>query len=184
MAAQREQLHLGFLSAISLPGRGHVGGLLVTNQMGRPLEFQCTAPVLPNRTQEILYGHTLQPYLLGEVIGKTLVEKMAVCPDVVIVDDVHLLEVRRMIKLPVILVPAATEGAGSLPSTTSVSLSTHPDFADDEPTIAKLKQVVAAEADLAEPLQRVREALREATGTSQVPTSSTAASPPAMPKAA
>ena len=59
--AMNEQLRLGFLTAIHLEHRGHVAGLLVTNKYGRPLEFQCTAPVRPNRTQELLYGPTLVP---------------------------------------------------------------------------------------------------------------------------
>ncbi|MCA9043520.1 MAG: hypothetical protein KDA69_04320, partial [Planctomycetaceae bacterium] len=55
-----DQLNLGFLQ-VTLTPSGYVGGLLVTNRQGRPLEFQCTTPVQPNRTQEILYGPTLKP---------------------------------------------------------------------------------------------------------------------------
>jgi hypothetical protein len=39
----KENFRLGFLTAIEVPERGFVGGLLVTNHFGRPLEFQCTA---------------------------------------------------------------------------------------------------------------------------------------------
>ena len=53
--------------------QGLFGGYLVLNLLGRPLEFHCTAPVRPNRAQEILYGPTLDPYLCGERIGQTLV---------------------------------------------------------------------------------------------------------------
>src|SRR4029450_11711246 len=58
-AGKCDPLRLGFFTAIAVPERGFVGGLLVTNHLGRPLEFQCTAPVRPNRTQEILYGPPL-----------------------------------------------------------------------------------------------------------------------------
>ncbi len=51
-AAKTDQLRLGFLETLEVDGRGHVGGLLITNQHGRPLEFQCTTPVKPNRTRK------------------------------------------------------------------------------------------------------------------------------------
>ena len=55
-SAKTDQLRLGFMETIEVEGRGHIGGLLITNQNGRPLEFQCTTPVRPNRPQEILLG--------------------------------------------------------------------------------------------------------------------------------
>ena len=66
-----KELKLGFLTTIECPDGALIGGLLVTNHFGRPLEFQCTTPVKPNRTQEVLYGPTLVPFLLGEVIGQS-----------------------------------------------------------------------------------------------------------------
>src|SRR6266404_1210747 len=51
---------VGFLTVVSSEPHGLVGGYLVLNALGRPLEFHCTAPVKPNRAQEILYGATLQ----------------------------------------------------------------------------------------------------------------------------
>ncbi len=39
----------------------------------------------PNRTQEILYGPTLRPFLLSDLIGKTLFERLAVKPQAIIV---------------------------------------------------------------------------------------------------
>src|ERR671910_2591546 len=88
-------LKLGFLTAIELPGGGYIGGLLVTNRFGRPLEFQCTTPVKPNRTQEILYGPTLVPFVLGELIGRTLLEKIGVRPHLVLTEAIEILEVRN-----------------------------------------------------------------------------------------
>src|SRR5260221_696610 len=67
---KQDRLRLGFLTAIEVADKGFVGGLLVTNHCGRPLEFQCTVPVRPNSTQEILYGPTLIPFLLGELSGE------------------------------------------------------------------------------------------------------------------
>jgi hypothetical protein len=65
---------IGFLTVLD-EGNGYVGGYLVTNVWGRPLEFRLTSAVQPNRVQQILYGETLVPYLCGDLIGKTLVDK-------------------------------------------------------------------------------------------------------------
>src|SRR5689334_3931919 len=101
---KQETLRLGFLTAIEVPDNGYVGGLLVTNHCGRPLEFQCTVPVRPNSTQTILYGPTLAPFILGELIGGTLVEKAGVKPQLILTDRAQILELRNHIEQPVALV--------------------------------------------------------------------------------
>ncbi|MGW8256618.1 MAG: hypothetical protein ACWGMZ_03940, partial [Thermoguttaceae bacterium] len=57
---------LGFLTIIQHEQHGLFGGYLLLNTSGRPLEFHCTAPIKPNRAQEILYGPTLESFLYGE----------------------------------------------------------------------------------------------------------------------
>ena len=147
---------LGFLTAIELPGGGHVGGLLVTNRFGRPLEFQCTTPVKPNRTQEILYGPTLRPFVLGELIGKTLVEKATVKPDLVLTEDDELLEVR-----PHIDRPAGTVCDGGDMRLGKRSIRFHADHGSDETKLGGKAAGVPDHADLTEPFDRIREALQE-----------------------
>ena len=66
---------IGFLTIREYEELGLIGGYLVLNVNGRPLEFHCTAPVRPNRAQQILYGPTLEPFLFGEQIGQALVSK-------------------------------------------------------------------------------------------------------------
>src|SRR5512137_623050 len=78
---------IGFLTICERPELGIVGGYLVLNTAGRPLEFHCTVPVRPSRAQEILYGPTLKPFLYGEQIGRALIAKavsqpLFVCTDV------------------------------------------------------------------------------------------------------
>jgi len=158
MAASVEaDLKLGFLTAIELPGGGYVGGLLVTNRFGRPLEFQCTTPVKANRTQEILYGPTLRPFLLGELIGKTLVDKAAVKPDVVLTEGDDLLELRPHVPQPV----AVVEEKGAEMKLGRQSRRVHPSHAEDRSRLAKSAASVPDQADLFEPFDRVREALQE-----------------------
>ncbi|MBL9124077.1 MAG: hypothetical protein JNG90_10630, partial [Planctomycetaceae bacterium] len=46
---------LGFLTVVEHEQLGLIGGYLLLNLSGRPLEFHCTAPLKPNRAQQILY---------------------------------------------------------------------------------------------------------------------------------
>jgi hypothetical protein len=88
------------------------GGYLVVNVTGRPLEFHCTAPVKPNRAQEILYGPTLRPYLFGEQIGFTLFAKAKVTPLWICTDRQPVLALRDLVEVPVVLVEDATTTLG------------------------------------------------------------------------
>jgi hypothetical protein len=112
----KELFRLGFLTAIEVPERGYVGGLLVTNQFGRPLEFQCTAPLKPNRTQEILYGPTLVPYLLSDLIGRTLIEKVGVKPHLVLTERQELIGLRELVEIPVACVDEMPANGQASPS--------------------------------------------------------------------
>ena len=98
------QMALGFLTAWEHCDQGLVGGYLLLNPLGRPLEFHCTSPLKPNRAQQILYGPTLKPYLYGEQIGQTLVAKASIAPLVVCTDEPSVMSVRDWISLPVALV--------------------------------------------------------------------------------
>lgn len=169
MDGQQEAFRLGFLTEIRIGERGYVGGLLVTNHLGRPLEFQCTAPVKPNRTQEILYGPTLETFLLAELIGRTLVEKIGVKPHLVLVERTELLELRRHINVPVACLmenaPVENDGVGLGRQT----VVWHSEFRQDETPIKRGATRITTDADLSEPFQRVRDALSEALGTAATP---------------
>jgi hypothetical protein len=158
-SGKRDHFRLGFLTAVEVPDKGFVGGLLVTNRFGRPLEFQCTAPVKANRTQEILYGATLKPYLLAELIGRTLVDKVAVKPHVVLTEHADLLDLREHVSIPV----ACLEAAGGARSFKlgNQRLTFHLGHAGDQAEIERHAADVPPEADLKEPFDRVREALNE-----------------------
>jgi hypothetical protein len=97
----------GYLSAIELPDHGFFGGYLLVSLLGRPLEFHCTAPVRPSRAQQILYGPTLLPYLLGEQIGGTLLAKSTLTPKIVLTDQLAALCLRSQILVPLVWLVAA-----------------------------------------------------------------------------
>lgn len=97
---------LGFLTVVEHEQLGLVGGYLVLNTAGRPLEFHCTAPIKASRAQQILFGPTLAPYLYGEQIAQALINKAGFEPLVVWTDQAPVLAVRDFVSPPVALVVA------------------------------------------------------------------------------
>ncbi len=96
--------NLGYLTVIDQPKLGLIGGFLVLNPAGRPLEFHCTTPIKPNRAQEILYGSTLEPFLFGEQIAKTLIARSKVPVAYVLTDVAPALAVQDFVEIPVLYV--------------------------------------------------------------------------------
>jgi hypothetical protein len=182
---------LGFLTVVEHPQHGLFGGYLVLNTAGRPIEFHCTAPVKPNRAQEILYGPTLKPFLYGEQIGRALVSKSTTVALAICTDCEPVLELGDFVPTPVVLVLCdRLESSPGLTSCTSESASPPADnqrgstmhghaglrtleigrnrlavrnsrMADADAIVAQLA-AVADGFDLAEPFGRIRDAIEEA----------------------
>ena len=92
--------HLGFLTGLGSANGGLVGGFLVLNTVGRPAELHCTAPVIPNRAQEILFGNTLDGFVCGEQIAPALVGRTKVELAAVFTNDPNFLTAPDLIKAP------------------------------------------------------------------------------------
>lgn len=156
-----DSLRLGFLTAVELQDGGFVGGLLVTDRFGRPLEFQCTTPVRANRTQELLYGPTLEPFILGDLIGKALTDRISIKPTVLMTDRFEMLPLRLQVEIPVLCL---SESAGRVTLGTN-SFVVHDEFQEDAEAAAELGKPIDRSADLSEPIERVAEALKETMAT-------------------
>jgi hypothetical protein len=91
------------LDIVELPSVGFCGGLLVVSHLGRPLEFHCTAPVVVNRAQQILYGQTYRGFLYTEQISAALVDKAKHVPTAYLVSDPDLLPISEIVDSPVVL---------------------------------------------------------------------------------
>ncbi len=156
---------LGFLAVVQEPS-GWLGGYLVTNAWGRPLEFRLTTAVQPNRVQAVLYGPTLAEYLHADLIGKTLVEKTSVKPDLIVTDAADALGLRSRVGVPVVaLRPDGEAPADARPLShprSSAGLLLPARFASDEPAVIQLLERADPAVDLAEPFARIREAVAEA----------------------
>ncbi len=79
-----DSLRLAYFVALK-EGGSYLGGLLLTDTTGIPLDFRYTEPIAPTKLQSVLYGKALEPHLKEEVIQKTLLKEMKGAPDLFIV---------------------------------------------------------------------------------------------------
>ena len=158
---------LGFLTVLH-EASGYLGGYLVTNVWGRPLEFRLTTAVQPNRVQQILYGQTLPGYLHGELIGKTLIEKTSSLAALIFTDRQAVLDLRKSLDIPVVWVAPRELCSGEAGMVIKPATETRPGlvangtFSDDVNRIQPILDQLDANLDLIEPFARIREAIGEA----------------------
>ena len=152
-------LSVGFLS-FAADHSGVSGGYLLTNSWGRPLEFRLSSAVCPTRVQQVLYAHTLDEYLHGELIGRTLIEKAYQLPSLVVTDHPAALSLAEVLGIPTLLVAASLpEGVGAVPGARcSQAVGDRSGGAEVADLVARLDPTL----DLAEPFGRIREAMGEA----------------------
>lgn len=163
--------NLGFLTVLH-EASGYLGGYLVTNVWGRPLEFRLSSAVQPNRVQHILYASTLESYICADLIGKTLVDKTAVPVQLLVTDHETVLDLRLKLECPVLWLAATDDvrattlreqGMAVMPAQAGHRpLLCHPRFPDDVARARELLSHLDAGCDLAEPFVRIREAIGEA----------------------
>jgi len=164
-------LNVGFFLLMQ-EGGGQLGGLLVTNVWGRPLEFRLTTAVQPNRVQQILYGRTMQAYICADLIGKTLLEKTGTPVQLVVTDKADGLDLRLHTEAPVVwLAPPddpqaralAEQGCEVRPSQKGQEpLLCHARYPNDVAAVRELLERLEGNLDMAEPFMRIREAVGEA----------------------
>jgi hypothetical protein len=165
----------GFLSSLNSVDHGHFGGYLIVSLLGRPVEFHCTSPVKPSRAQEILYGPTLQPYLLGEQISVALLQAAKLTPRLIVTDQAGMLSSRLRASAPMTLLLA--EGGRGIASDASASVLSVVDgqfsvgdyelqmpagFESEMNAVKEAASILAQHVDLFEPFGRIHEAIREA----------------------
>lgn len=176
---------IGFLTVREHPEQGFLGGYLILNAARRPLEFHCTAPLRPNRAQEILYGPTLRPFLYGEQIGLTLLEKTRSKPIFVCTDVEPALTLREHASIPVLWVDRGGKGAGrgsgsewrldtahqQTPAPAGLGVRVElglnrvalpAGYDADRSELLEHWQRIAEDFDLGEPFDRIHEAIDEA----------------------
>ncbi len=153
---------IGFFTTEQTDGIGVTGGYLLLNLSGRPLEFHCTLPVRPTRAHEILYGATLRSHIIGERIAPALLERSRLKPILICIDSPEAAAIQSQLQSPLVMVESASV-RNDCSSTESIE-SVRP-VGDDLVHAEAVRRALARitnSLDLAEPFQRIREALREA----------------------
>lgn len=198
MASSMEAATIGYFTTVESERTGWTGGLLVLNSAGRPLEFQCTLPIRPTRSHEILFGSTLREHLIAEVIGPTLLQKCRTPISLLCCQQVEALALQENLSTKTNYLTGTTETSratvvglveesdGTSASAIS-SLDGHESLEIANASIlVAMEQVEAARdaiaklsdlMDTTEPFERITEAIREAQSQlakSQVPASPSA----------
>ena len=145
--AAASAVNLGFLTVLQ-EGTSYLGGYLVTNTWGRPLEFRLSTAVQPNRVQQVLYAATLRPYICADLIGKTLVDKAGISVQLLLTDTDAVLDLRHRVEVPVLLI--------------GESVTAHPRYPEDAEAAKEILSRLEGIVDLKEPFVRIREAIGEA----------------------
>jgi len=164
-------IDLGFLTVFQ-EGSGYLGGYLVTNTWGRPLEFRLSTAVQPNRVQHILYGPTLQEYLCADLIGKTLIDRCSTPVQILFTDSLMVLPLRSRLEIPVAVVSNQDDPllpflpgervARLVDERITRPLLFDPRQGDDAQRIRQLWDKIDPGMDVSEPFARIREAMSEA----------------------
>ena len=74
--------HFGFISTVETESGGVAGGLLILDRAGRPVEFHCSLPVIPDKFQQILYGNCLRSTVINDQVVPALVGKTKLAVDI------------------------------------------------------------------------------------------------------
>jgi hypothetical protein len=78
--ANQTRRQVGYFCHLQIDEK-HMGAILVTNQIGVPLEFKYTEPVVATKLHKILYGSVLEKYLHETVIRDRLGREIHTYPD-------------------------------------------------------------------------------------------------------
>ncbi len=180
-----QETTFGYLSVINTAEHGYFGGYLIVGPLGRPLEFHCTAPVRPSRAQQILYGPTLEPFLLGEQIAGAMLDAAKLKPRLILANCEATLHARSRIHCPMVWLVTNVADSNDLPADASASMALRSHsttasgphesftietfkfnlplgFESDRDEATRHLSALVRQIDLAEPFGRIEEAIREA----------------------
>lgn len=168
--------YLGF--TIPCPNT-YMGGLMICDDKGFPVEFRYSEPIKPTSIQQVLYGNVLEKHIKVDVISESLLKSVSSPFEIMIVQDENLLEHKFSSNITVLRIsqtkspPLTNQGENikikDKEFLLQASLNSHPlrvQFAastknDDNKFKSYLDTLAAAgqRMDLDEPLSRVYRAL-------------------------
>lgn len=153
--------------------KGFLGAILVTDEIGRPLEFRVTYPVKPTAVQRTLYGVSLIPHIGVELCGKPLYNLLQERPALLLVEDDRFLPLSTAIATPVARVRPVDGLSEYIEEDTKEVLLNSPDKrftsvavafpghyeVHQRESIIRQLQDFLSRMDLIEPFQRIERAL-------------------------
>src|SRR6056297_4054402 len=102
-------MSLGYLMVTRTSESDYVGGIMVTDPYAIPVEFKYSEPIKPTGLQKILYGNSIEKYLLVDVIAKKLLQNIEEKPKFILIEDSRLLDIQ--FKMPIIYISVPTKGS-------------------------------------------------------------------------
>lgn len=85
-------VNIGYLGFLSSGSNTYLGGLMVCDAKGFPVEFRYSEPITPTRVQQVLYGNVLDKYIKIDVIAENLIKSVTTSFNVMIVQEEQTLE--------------------------------------------------------------------------------------------
>jgi len=149
---------IGFMVLYEDPSeKFFVEAILTTDKNGYPIEYRFTDRIPINATQRILYGNTLRTYLVLEVVGLKLLNKLEQMPTLILVKGEELLELRERTKCPMLCV----EHDVNSDDPKEMLFKTHQKYRGDIDRIRSLLKSYREQVPLDEPFKRIIKALQK-----------------------
>jgi hypothetical protein len=98
------------------------------------------------------------------MLAQPLTDRQSVAPRIVLVERANLLELRRRIPAPVVLIePRTTDSPAPEPGESAAHFRavTHPEFPDDSVAFERIRELTPSSFDWLEPFDRLSAALSE-----------------------
>lgn len=83
---------LGYITTRVFEGPTYLGGVLIVDKKGIPIEFKYIEPIKPSRLQTLLYGNTMDRYIRIESVGIPLVDAIEHKPNILFIREEPFLE--------------------------------------------------------------------------------------------
>jgi len=91
---------LGYIDIYRSGSNDFIGGVLIVNRLGIPIEFRHTETVSPSKVQKVLYGQAITRFLKCETLAKCLLEDIENKPDLLVVPDAEYYPLASIFKFP------------------------------------------------------------------------------------
>ena len=159
-------LSIGYMMVTRMDENKYLGGIMITDAYAIPVEFKYSEPIKPTGRQKILYGNSIEKYLMVDVIAKKLLQNIQEKPKYILLDDSRLLDLQG--KTPTIYITNSSKADDT--KLESVRDELQRETLETGYTImfngtllsedVKLLERISDEIDILEPFHRLKEALK------------------------